>query len=352
VNSLWTEPVAYRYLFNVKERGPRLDFVSTHCEACILSRVGGDPQILSDLRVCAETRRRQDTPTPRIIRFIEGWLYWSGSFDRVKQSSEPLFMKVRAERRRLQRERRRRPLRPSSRPESGDQEEEKQEKETTGTEIIDFYLNRLSSIPRVDNLPGSSRNDSRASLHPAFRDSIVFNNATGAFAHRQDDDIPPVPRVPSQIPQASKPVPRPASSVYSNFDDSGFASSSNTPQGKKEWRTKDYAEQRAETYRKLIGIPKGTQLTPEETDTLANPDLSSSDRVTRWNDFCNAPPREKSAEERELAYRKLVGKPMDEELTDDESAKLMDGRSDEAPSPKPTWEEFSNDAKYAHFRRD
>jgi len=261
-------------------------------------------------------------------------------------------MKVRAERRRLQRERRRRPLRPSSRPESGDQEEEKQEKETTGTEIIDFYLNRLSSIPRVDNLPGSSRNDSRASLHPAFRDSIVFNNATGAFAHRQDDDIPPVPRVPSQIPQASKPVPRPASSVYSNFDDSGFASSSNTPQGKKEWRTKDYAEQRAETYRKLIGIPKGTQLTPEETDTLANPDLSSSDRVTRWNDFCNAPPREKSAEERELAYRKLVGKPMDEELTDDESAKLMDGRSDEAPSPKPTWEEFSNDAKYAHFRRD
>lgn len=353
VNSLWTEPAAYHYLFNVKERGPRLEFVTTHCEACILSRLGGNLQILSDLRVCAETRRRKGSPTPRIIRFLEAWLYWSGDSDRVKQSSEPLLRKVRAERRRLRQERRGRPSRPSSRPESSDQADEKLEKETTGTEIIDFYLNRLSSMPRVNNLPGSTRNDSRASLHPAFRDSITFDNATGAFAHRQDDDIPPVPRIPSQFLQPSKPVPRPASSIYSYFDDSGFSSSSKTTQGKRGWRTKDYAEQRAETYRKLIGVPQDFELTPEETGSLANPDLSPSDRMTRWNDFCNAPSREKSAEERELAYRKLVGKPLDEELTDVEKAQLMDDRSDkEGSSPKPTWEEFSNDVRYANFRRD
>lgn len=339
INSLWTEPDMYRYLFNTKSSEPKLDYIQSECEACILATIGGNRIMLADLRICAETRRRAHSPTPRIIRILEGWLHWTGISHQIKTITEPLFLKVRTDRRKRQRERRHGSPTPrlASKHVKENRERNQEEPETTGAEIIDFYLNRLSSMPSVEGLSVRPNNDSRTSLHPAFRNSISFDASTGTYAQCQEEDIPLVPKVPSNIPEPNT-RPRVVSSIYSQ-DDSGLESSIKTAK-KKEWTNKDFAEQRAEAYRKLVDIPEASELEREDTNSLDNPDLSSPKRVTRWPDICNAPGPNKLSEDRAAAYRTLVGKPEYEELSDGDKKMLIENRFDSSSNLLITWEDF------------
>ncbi|ELR06695.1 hypothetical protein GMDG_00312 [Pseudogymnoascus destructans 20631-21] len=289
INSLWTQPILYRYLFNANPGDPEFEYTHSECEACILGTIGGNMTMLADLRICAITRRTNHGPIPRIIRFIDGWLYWTGIAETIKAESDPLYLKVRNARRG-------RPITQSydsnALPETindrtddrtDDKRDDRRDEripESTDADIIDFYLNRLSRMSRTHKKSGQPNNDSTHSLHPAFRDNIVFDASTGIYGQRQEDDIPPVPRIPSIIPEPKRQPPM-ASSSYSRAD-SGVGYSNNTSK-KTEWRHDDYAEQRSEAYRKLV--TRDSEVT-RQSEVTRDSEVTQDSKEMEWLQQC------------------------------------------------------------------
>jgi hypothetical protein len=349
INSLWTQPILYRYLFNANQGDPEFEYTHSECEACILATIGGNTTMLADLRICAITRRTNHGPTPRIIRILDGWLYWTGMAETIKAGSDPLYLKVRNARRgrpitqkydsnpisetindrRDDRRDYKRDGRRDDRDDKGEDRTDQQIPESNDADIIDFYLNRLSRMSRTHQKSGRPNNDSTHSLHPAFRDNIVFDASTGIYGQRQEEDIPPVPRIPSIIPEPKRPM---ASSSYSRAD-SGVGFSNNTSK-KTEWRHDDYAEQRSEAYRKLVGAPGSSKADNEETRQLTNtgsrsPEKAKSPKTAkRWSGSSSVRGPDAIARHRAKTYRKLEGKPAGSVI------------SSTLSSPKMTWEEF------------
>ncbi|OBT64079.1 hypothetical protein VE03_06683 [Pseudogymnoascus sp. 23342-1-I1] len=335
INSLWTQPILYRYLFNANPGDPEFEYTHSECEACILATIGGNTTMLADLRIGAITRRMNHGPNPRIIRILDGWLYWTGMSETIKTGSDPLYLKVRNSRR----------GRPITRsydtnpiPEpanNGNGRRDQPIPESTDADIIDFYLNRLSRMPRTHQKSGLPNNDSTHSLHPAFRENIVFDVSTGIYGQRQEDDIPPVPKIPSIIPEPKRQLPV-ASSSYSRAD-SGVGYS-NSASKKTEWRPEDYAAQRSEAYRKLVGDPESLMADEKEARPLTNTDSRSHEiakspkTAKKWNDSDSARGHDRTARYRAAAYRKLEGKTGGSEIGSVASSSY--------PSPKLTWEQF------------
>lgn len=342
INSLWTQPILYRYLFNGNPGDPEFEYTHSECEACILATIGGNTTMLADLRISAITRRTNHGSIPRIIRIIDGWLYWTGMSGTIKAECDPLYLKVRNARRG-------RPITQrydlNATPGTiNDNREDQRIPETTDADIIDFYLNRLSRISRTDQKSGRPNNDSTPSLHPAFRDNIVFDASTGIYGQRQEDDIPPVPRIPSIIPEPRRQVPV-VSSRYSH-DGSGVGSSNNTSK-KSEWRHDDYAKQRTEAYRKLVGDPESPKVDNKKTHLLTNtghrsPETARSPKtVKRWSGSDNARGYDAIARHRATAYRKLESKPGGSELGSVGGRRLTSASASSShPSPNLTWEQF------------
>ncbi|KFY34605.1 hypothetical protein V494_06623 [Pseudogymnoascus sp. VKM F-4513 (FW-928)] len=341
INSLWTQPILYRYLFDANPSGPEFEYTHSECEACILATIGGNTTMLADLRISAITRRTNHGPIPRIIRILDGWLFWTGMSDTIKAGCNPLYLKVRNARRR----------RPITRnydsnpiPTGVSDDRNQRIPESTDADIIEFYLNRLSRMSRTYQKSGRPNNDSTHSLHPAFRENIVFDASTGIYGQRQEDNIPPVPRIPSIIPEPKR-QPLASSSKYSQ-DDSGIGSSKNTSK-KTEWRPDDYLEQRSEAYRKLVDAPESPEFNNRKDRPLTNMDhrtpgiASSPKTVKRWSDSSNARGHDRTARYRAAAYRKLEGK-----LEGSEFGGVGGGRltivtaPSTVPSPKLTWEQF------------
>ncbi|KFX87162.1 hypothetical protein V495_04375 [Pseudogymnoascus sp. VKM F-4514 (FW-929)] len=332
INSLWTQPILYRYLFNANPGDPEFEYTHSECEACILATIGGNSTMLSDLRICAITRRRNNSSVPRIIRILDGWLYWTGMSEAIKAGSDVLCLKVRNARRGrpISQQRSDRNTIPET---VNDNRRSQRIPESTDADIIDFYLNRLSRMTRTHQTSGRPNNDSTPSLHPAFRENIVFNASTGGYGQRQENDIPPVPRIPSIIPEPIRQRPV-ASSRYSN-DYSGASSSNNTSK-RTEWRHSDYAQQRSEAYRKLVGDPEYSEVDNIETRPLINSGRRSPERARspdtarRWSGSNNARGYDRAARHRAKAFRKLEGKAGGSSVA-----------SSTLPSPKLTWEQFS-----------
>jgi hypothetical protein len=86
LHALWLSPTDYRKMFlqapppppPMKKKWP---FQREGCEACILARVGGDAEVLLDLRTVvlsrtktAELHGRRNIKIPTLLRFVEAWL--------------------------------------------------------------------------------------------------------------------------------------------------------------------------------------------------------------------------------------------------------------------------------------
>ncbi|KFY97365.1 hypothetical protein V498_02128 [Pseudogymnoascus sp. VKM F-4517 (FW-2822)] len=337
INSLWTQPILYRYLFDANPGDPEFEYTHSECEACILASIGGNTTMLADLRIGAITRRTNHGPSPRIIRILDGWLHWTGMAATIKAGSDPLYLKVRNARRgrTITQSYDSNPKPEAVNNGNGNGRRDQLLPESTDADIINFYLSRLSRMSRTDQKSGQPNNDSTHSLHPAFRENIVFDASTGIYGQRQEEDIPPVPKMPSIIPEPKRQPPM-GSSSYSRTD-SGVGYSNSTSK-KTEWRPGNYAEQRSEAYRKLVGDPESFMAVKKEARPLTNTDrrsheIAKSPKIAkRWNDSDSARGRDRTARYRAAAHRKLEGKPGGSEMDS------VAGSS--YPSPKLTWEQF------------
>ncbi|KAM0252068.1 hypothetical protein ACHAP5_001394 [Fusarium lateritium] len=82
VSGLWFGRDAFNATFGYERASPLNLMVRSKCEACIMSVIGGRPQVLSDLRANLILRRdrRIDRGSrgPRLLRLVESWV---GQFD-------------------------------------------------------------------------------------------------------------------------------------------------------------------------------------------------------------------------------------------------------------------------------
>ncbi|KAF4425263.1 hypothetical protein FACUT_10016 [Fusarium acutatum] len=78
VTGLWIGRKAFNATFGYERVSPTNLMVKSKCEACIMSVIGGRPQVLSDLRATLTTRRdrhiEQGGRDPRLLRLIESWI--------------------------------------------------------------------------------------------------------------------------------------------------------------------------------------------------------------------------------------------------------------------------------------
>ncbi|KAF5640641.1 hypothetical protein F52700_3792 [Fusarium sp. NRRL 52700] len=78
VTGLWIGRKAFNATFGYERVSPTNLVVKSKCEACIMSVIGGRPQVLSDLRATLTTRRdrhiEQGGRDPRLLRLIESWI--------------------------------------------------------------------------------------------------------------------------------------------------------------------------------------------------------------------------------------------------------------------------------------
>jgi hypothetical protein len=84
LHTLWLSPADYRKTIlqaPPPPTGKKWPFQREGCEACILARVGGDAEVLLDLRTVmlsrtktAELHGRRNVKIPTLLRFVETWL--------------------------------------------------------------------------------------------------------------------------------------------------------------------------------------------------------------------------------------------------------------------------------------
>jgi hypothetical protein len=107
LSSLWMDPDVFREAFNVQSEELTREFVQGGCEACILARIGGDVEVLADLRVAVLARsRRHRRERPRLLKFVEAWIGWTGEREEIDEWSDDLAHDIKKVRRRLRMERR------------------------------------------------------------------------------------------------------------------------------------------------------------------------------------------------------------------------------------------------------
>jgi hypothetical protein len=308
INSLWMSPDLFRVMCDASPYDSRFERVEGGCEACILATVGGNFQILSDLRATMIGRKKKRTASPGLLKLVEAWIHWTGRDDEILKESDDLGREILACRSKMQKERRAKKRfitdgnaveeierSPTMVGESSSDDTEISEKYDTEKDelfelyerdfensVIDFYTKFLSTttVGRCDTLEDD--------MHPAFRDSIVFDAPSGTFLRRISEPELPKPRDSTwnsvysanlETPPLPKRYSYYSASVYST---DGFVLE---PQAKNPFvspQTRN-SEKRAEAYRKLNGIT-------EESDGSESPRGSQStqrprSQATAWDDF-------------------------------------------------------------------
>ncbi|CZT40295.1 uncharacterized protein RSE6_00147 [Rhynchosporium secalis] len=231
-NSLWMSSDLYRVTFQCQPEEERFDRIASDCEACILAAVGGNLQILQDLRTSMLGRKKKSGKGLRLLPLVEGWIEWTGAGDRICEESDALARELRNCRRQMQEARRQKrrnkevgivnstPL-PHPPPDDSDMNSSIlnhdaaaaafdfafQEHDGANDDndlnhdpegsIIDYYANRLSYARETLNRP-----QDQTSIHPAFRSSLslVFQYQTHSSSNSsttRDRPLPPRPSNPT-----------------------------------------------------------------------------------------------------------------------------------------------------------
>lgn len=108
IHSLWLDPQTYEKTFDVLPSEPRYKSIEIGCEACALAYIGGDVDILRDLKatLLSRTSRTEEKRKPRLARFVDAWIAWSGDEGAILQESVRLARGLRHARKRELRGRR------------------------------------------------------------------------------------------------------------------------------------------------------------------------------------------------------------------------------------------------------
>lgn len=97
LNSLWMSGECYRNSFAVMPAEMRYNRVESGCEGCILARIGGDAEVLRDLRAAVLSRRskRVGRKEPRLLRIVDAWVEWSAAREDILEASDSLARHIR-----------------------------------------------------------------------------------------------------------------------------------------------------------------------------------------------------------------------------------------------------------------
>jgi hypothetical protein len=93
---------AYRVTFQVMPHEARYEHIESGCEGCILAHIGGDGQILSDLRAALVGRKKKRRPAPGLLALVDEWIANSESEGEIIAMSDALGREIRKFRRELQ----------------------------------------------------------------------------------------------------------------------------------------------------------------------------------------------------------------------------------------------------------
>ena len=260
-------PDIYRWTFQCQPQDERFDRIDSDCEACILAAVGGDVRILQELRASMLGRKKKRGVFPRLLPLVESWIGWTGAQAEVRKQSDLLAREIRNCRKQMQEARRQKrrneeegildppPLQMSSTSSSKsrtpfsdsvydhdrfqdnsyeyeireevknpfadpkhdrgrlqnkvyqyeDPDEHEHDNKPEGS-IIDFYATRLSSANLVNNNK-TTQAQNEAKIHPAFKDSMVFQFQTNASAFTLPAQNPFQDQVDDQEPGNLPPRP-------------------------------------------------------------------------------------------------------------------------------------------------
>lgn len=282
-------PDLVRAAFNVTPQDERFVRMPDGCEACILATIGGNYDTLLDLRACMIGRKKKRAPTPRLLKLVDAWIDWSKRRERIRAESDALGREVRHCRQTLyearkQKERNRKGDRTDDRkpllarktpnteesgtavndPFGGDFEVDARESHETNEQdaensIINWYADVILTTNRTN--PRAQED-----IHPAFRDSIVFSSQTGIFARA--------------APEASRRTAY-SESVYSRPAGATSGRQQSTIGG--ESRT---SEERAEAYRRLVGIDEREGPEGRRANDANRPNANRRrSRSRSWCDF-------------------------------------------------------------------
>jgi hypothetical protein len=323
INSLWLSPYVYQQLFNIPEKEECLvEMVHGGCEACILSVVGANLQMLNDLRASMLGRRKKGLPRPRLLKIVDAWIDGTGHGLDIRRDSDELGKEIRECRRQMQKARRQKrrnikdgiienelpeeqkPLlsqnyEEEAMPEDafdmdGKEKDEKAE-EYFESSILDYYTGGLNSSTKAASRTRTPTPLPENSVHPAFRDSLMtFDNCTGTF-HLRGTSPPPPPESAARGTWTSSVPP-------------STARQSSTRRGT--WSTWTTEVPSTHNARVLPCEPPPLPSTPRRAPTIYTASVYS---INQFGDPSFAPspvpevPSILDTEQRERAYRRMMG---------------------------------------------
>lgn len=345
VNSLWMSHDLYRVTFQAEPHDARHTRIHSDCEACILAAVGGNRQILSDLRTSMLGRRKKRGPIARLLKLVEAWIEWTGEQDAIRAHSDELAKEVRAVRRQMRATRQQMRnnlaegivddmvtplLDDGEEHECGNgQTEEEMERDPEGS-IIDYYARRFTTTQTINVHLDQS-------IQPAFRDSLHVPSLRSSTAVNQTP--PPRPENPIAYTESkTSTVGHRGASAYPQHDPTSFA---NRTQGYLPEQRNPRPQPRAQPQVAAPLENRGTKYTESE---YSHPGFYAPS--TQQNSRVQLPTtklkKSKSSDEQAGEYRGLLG--LEEEEKDGEDwwgeEKPTESQQQKRARPETTWTDF------------
>jgi hypothetical protein len=350
INALWMSPELYRVAFDAKPSDERPEEITSGCEACILSVIGGAHVMLLDLHNSAESRKKKaPIPPPVLMRFTEGWL--TAQDLNIPDKAYEIMMEIRAVRRaqlkvrRKRQEERKHGKAPSIHSaadtglgkfefafEDGEAKHLDQNDDDDGdAEMISVYYS--DKLAEANNYQTAVSRPAQE-MHPAFRASLNFGHNGTVCPESQtrgrpyhSTNIPPS-RTSSNRTRLSgrEEVPNDGPSMYTRYGEYRRPSF--------EQSTAHFIEQE-DPFRDDAPNPPRPNSRPPQNDT---PSFGSSTTARTYDNgadlvsprACISPklPGDRSSTDRDRAYRLLNGSPEpDEDITFRERKQTKDVRN-------------------------
>lgn len=181
LQALWLIPGIYRTTFRANP-SPRWRYQDDACEACILSIIGNSTSTITALRTVILSRLQRHRPKPRLLRWVDGWIGWTGRAESLRVTSEDdaaALRRIRETTRRAEgrgRGRERNGLAPDAAAEDDDDFE---------NDIIEYYAGLPSSIySPIGGYDGRSSGPSSSTYLPTGRGDTPFSDPTRDYDRR------------------------------------------------------------------------------------------------------------------------------------------------------------------------
>ncbi len=101
LHALWIPLEIYRKTY-LSESKLKWTFQPDGCGACIIARIGEDRETLMLLRTTILARQKRHLAEPRLLRWVEGWIAWTGAAEEILVESNAKERKLRKMRRMFQ----------------------------------------------------------------------------------------------------------------------------------------------------------------------------------------------------------------------------------------------------------